>query len=350
MKLSISLALTALILTAVGFAQSTPAVDVFGGYSYLNLEVPSSGSTVSQSFKLNGWDASGSIGLFHHLSAEADFSGHQLGDCGGISGLNCSDFSYMFGPRFTFGDRSNKATAFVHALVGRDRATILAISGLGLNDTSIAAAGGAGLNYWFMRHVGVQLGPIDALYTNHLNNQGASGQLTYRAAAGVAFRFGGNFPETEKKPKAPKEQKEKPKYHRSWKRPWHKIPNEPTETEPSAQPSSQPSGQPAPPAPTTRRTAQPAPSASSRGMSIRPLGIVAAPQEFDGAKILEIEPGSVAEMASLHVGDLIKSVDGKAVRTPMELAAELSDKTGKVRITIQRGTFTTETVILLGAH
>jgi S1-C subfamily serine protease len=85
-------------------------------------------------------------------------------------------------------------------------------------------------------------------------------------------------------------------------------------------------------------------------MPIHPLGILAAPQEFDGAKILSIEPGSAAEMASLKPGDLIKSVDGKAVRTPMELAAELSDKTGKVRIGILRGTFATETVILLGSH
>ena len=93
----------------------------------------------------------------------------------------------------------------------------------------------------------------------------------------------------------------------------------------------------------------PAP-APSRGMQVHPLGIVAAPQEFDGAKILSIEPGSVAEMASLKPGDLIKSVDGKAVRTPMELAAELADKTGKVRIGILRGTFATETVILLGGR
>jgi len=85
-------------------------------------------------------------------------------------------------------------------------------------------------------------------------------------------------------------------------------------------------------------------------MAIHSLGLVAGPQEFDGAKILLIEPGGVADMASLHVGDLIKAVDGKAVRTPMELAAELSDKTGKVRIGIQRGDFSTETLILLGAH
>ena len=83
-------------------------------------------------------------------------------------------------------------------------------------------------------------------------------------------------------------------------------------------------------------------------MPITSLGVVVAPQEFDGAKIVEIVPGGVAEMASLKPADLIKSVDGKAVRTPMELAAELSDKSGKVRIGILRGTFATETLILLG--
>ncbi len=53
-------------------------------------------------------------------------------------------------------------------------------------------------------------------------------------------------------------------------------------------------------------------------------------------------------MASLKPGDLIRSVDGKVVKTPMELAAELSDKTGKVRIGILRGDVAAETVVLLG--
>jgi S1-C subfamily serine protease len=84
-------------------------------------------------------------------------------------------------------------------------------------------------------------------------------------------------------------------------------------------------------------------------LRISGLGIVAGTQEFAGAKILQIEPGSIAEMASLHVGDLITSIDGQAVKTPMELAAALSDKTGKIRIGLLRGKVATETVILVGA-
>ena len=346
MKHCIYLAISALVLTVASSAQSVPAVDFFGGYSYLNFQVPSSGVTNSTSFQLNGWGASASIALFHHLSAEADFSGHQVGDCGGISDVNCSDLSYMFGPRYTFGDRSSKATVFIHGLVGRDHADFIGIGTSSttpdITDTATAVAGGAGLDYWFMRHIGVQLGPVDAFYTNHLSGDGAAGQVTFRAAAGIAFRFGGELPPAESK--NPKEAKPKPESHRSWIRPWHKIPNEqqPGENEPEPEPSTTAKAQP--------RAAQPAPKVPSRGMAIHSLGVVAAPQEFDGARILEIEPGSVAEMASLRVGDLVKSVDGKIVRTPMELAAELSDKIGKVRIGIVRGTFATETTVLLGAH
>lgn len=330
------------IFPGIAAAQSTPTIDLFGGYSYLHLQVPSSGVTLpqNQSFALQGWDASFSIQLFHHFSAEADVSGHQNNNCGGISDLKCDDFSYMFGPRITFGDHSSKITAFAHGLVGRDQADILGLNDQTFSDTSIAIAGGGGLQYWFMRRVGVQLGPIDALYTNHLTDVGASSQLTYRASAGLAFRFGGDLPPGKPKPQTAPAQ-EKPKTHRSWIRPWHKTVVAPEETEPGAAPA-------AAPAP-----AQPAPAPAivpSRGMPIHSLGVVVAPQEFEGARILSIESGSVAEMASLHVGDLIKSVDGKAVRTPMELAAELTDKSGKVRIGLMRGTFATETVVLLGAH
>jgi hypothetical protein len=331
-----------LSLTAFASAQNVPAVDIFGGYSYLDLQIPASGETSSQTFKMNGYDASLAIALFHHLSVEADFSGHRLSDCDGISNLNCDDFSYMVGPRYTFGDHSSKVTIFVHGLVGRDKADIIGLDPeLTVSDTSIGIAGGAGLDYWFMRHIGVQLGPIDAFYTNHLSDLGASGQVTYRAAVGVVFRFGGDLPPA--KPKPPQEAKvekpaqpEKPESHRSWIRPWHKTVTAPAE------------GQT-----TTTATAAPVPSTPaipSRGMPIHSIGLVVAPQEFDGARILAVDPGSVAEMASFHVGDLIKAVDGKPVKTPMELAAELSDKTGKVSITIQRGTAAIETVILLGAH
>jgi PDZ domain-containing secreted protein len=54
----------------------------------------------------------------------------------------------------------------------------------------------------------------------------------------------------------------------------------------------------------------------------------------------------------LHVGDVINAVDGKPVKTPMELAAELANRpTGdKVRLGYMlHGAWQTEAVIVL-AH
>jgi hypothetical protein len=348
MKNLVHFALSVLFLLGIASAQNIPAVDVFGGYSYLSFQVPSSSDQTSQQrLKLNGWEFSASVGLLRHLSLEGDFSDHWLNNCGGTS-LKCDDFSWGLGPRFTIGDRSRKFTGFVHGLVGQDRADILA-AGTTVSDTSVALAAGGGVDYWLFRHVGLQFGPVDYVFARHLNSFGAANQSDFRAAGGIAFRFGGNFPPPE--PKAPKEPKAKSESHRSWKRPWHKTKSAPSEGQPSETPAESQSPTPvtSAPQPARRPASVPAP-APSRGMPVHPLGIVAAPQEFDGAKILSIEPGSVAEMASLKPGDLIKSVDGKAVRTPMELAAELADKTGKVRIGILRGTFATETVILLGGR
>jgi hypothetical protein len=337
--------LATLLFLGIASAQNGPAIDVFGGYSYLNFNVPSSSETTSGRLALNGWGFSASIGLFHHLSAEADLSGHQLGDCSGVPGLNCSNFSYMFGPRFTIGDRSSRITGFVHGLAGRDRMDIPESSSSTVSDTSVAFAGGGGIDYWMFRHVGIQLGPADFVYTNHLHADSVPSQDNFRVSGGIVFRFGGEFPPGE--PKAPKEPKAESESHRSWTRPWHKTKSAPSESQPTTVAANRPVP-PAPP-PQPAQPAQPL-TVPGRGMAIHSLGVVVAPQEFDGAKILQIEPGGVAEMASLKAGDMIKAVDGKVVRTPMELAAELSDKIGKVRISILRGDFATETVIMLGAR
>jgi hypothetical protein len=247
--------------------------------------------------------------LLHHLAVEGDFSGHQLSDCGGTI-LNCSNLSYMGGARFNVGNRSRKLTGFVHGLIGQDRMNLPETSsGTSVSDTSVAFAGGGGIDYWIFRRVGIRLGPADFIYTNHLHADGVSSQNSFRAGGGIVYRFGrGAY------------------------------------GEPSPKSTRAPSGsQPSPVA--VRQPA--AVSVPGRGMSIPALGVLVAPQEFDGAKVLEIVPGGVAEMASMKAGDLIRSVDGKAVRTPMELAAELSDKSGKVRLGFQRGDFATETVVLL---
>ncbi len=339
MKKFLPVALAAFLLVGVASAQNLPAIDVFGGYSYLSFNLPASADTTSQRLGMQGWDGSVSVGLFQHLAVEGDISGHSLTNCGGTTNLNCSNFSYMAGPRYNFGDRGQKFTGFVHAIVGQDRATLqdTAVGTNSSNDTSVAFAGGAGVNYWATRHIGLQIGPFDYFYTHHLNTYGVPSQSSYRFAAGIAFRFGGELPEPKAKAEPapqppPQTQTESSTSHRSLRHPFGGG-GKKTKTVAAAPAASQPTG---------------IVNIPGRGLSISSLGAILAPQEFDGAKVVEIVRGGVAEMASLKPGDLIKSVDGKAVRTPMELAAELSDKSGKVHIGFTRGDFATETVILLG--
>jgi len=312
MKKLVHFALASLFLLGIASAQNIPAMDVFGGYSYLSFHMPANAITSfssAETLTLNGWDLSASVSLFHHLAVEGDISGHQLSDCG-FTILNCSNLSYMGGARFNVGNRSRKLTGFVHGLIGQDRMDLPETStGTSVSDTAVAFAGGGGIDYWIFRRVGLRLGPADFIYTNHLHADGVSSQNSFRLGGGVVFRFGrGAY------------------------------------GEPAPKSTRAPSGS----QPTPVAVRQPAAvSVPGRGMSIPALGVLVVPQEFDGAKVLEIVPGGVAEMASMKAGDLIRSVDGKAVRTPMELAAELTDKSGKVRLGFQRGDFATETVVLL---
>lgn len=334
MEKLVRIALAVLFLLGVASAQQA---DVFGGFSDLNFNLPTNSVTSPSDVRLNliGWDFAGAVGQFHHLAIEADLSGHKLSDCGGNQGLNCSNFSFMGGPRFNFGNRSKKFTYFAHGLFGRDSMDLI-VNGVSQSDATWAVAAGGGVDYWVTRHIGVQFGPVDYYYTRHLFDDGVPAQGSIRAAAGIAFRFG-NVPERE--PKAPREAKSKSESS-SRRRPWSRSHPVPAETQ-----------QPATVAKAAPLGTQPlVVSVPGHGMEIASLGVAVAPQEFDGAKILEILPGGVAEMASLKAGDLVKSVDGKPVKTPMELAAELSDKSGKVRIGILRGTVEIETEILMGAR
>jgi hypothetical protein len=359
--------LLGLAVTGTAFAQNStgPAIDVSAGFSYLNFTQPASGETLSQSLAMDGGQGSVTWLAFRHLGLEADLAFHQLGDCGGVAGFDCKDLSYMFGPRYTWGDRSNKVTVFVHGLVGQDRADLLPYSPsttTTLSDTSVALAFGGGLDYWVLKHIGLQVGPFDYFYTNHLADVGGASQSSIRIGGGIAFRFGGVWPE--EKPRAPKPQEEGG--HRSWIRPWHKTPAKPAEQPEGEEPAqgqatgagaqNPPEQTPAPASTTPAPSQAPLPPVKatgklpSHGLAIHAVGVVVGPQEFDGAKVISVEPGSIAEMASLKPGDLIRAVDGKAVRTPMELAAELSGKTGKVTISIVRGKFATDTVILMGVQ
>ena len=281
-------ALFALCLMAVGLAvgqESFPRAEIFGGYSYLNIDT----NGLSSRQSANGWEASASGNFNKWFAAEADVSGHYKK----IGAVSVSDYAYLAGPRI------NVRPIFIHALVGGDHLTG---SALGSQD-GLAGAFGGGVQFKVAPHLSIRSSG-DYVFSRH-NILGGSSvtQNNFRAGVGLVYSFGGVSRVSE--PKAMGVKVARPEVARS---------------------------------------------RSGSGMPIPALGLRANPRESGGAQIEEIVSGSTSEQAGLRIGDVINFVDGKAVRTPMELAAELSNQPpgAKVRLGyLVHGYWQAETVIIL---
>lgn len=87
-------------------------------------------------------------------------------------------------------------------------------------------------------------------------------------------------------------------------------------------------------------------------MNIALLGVIVGVGRSTGAEINDVTPNSVASQAGLHVGDVINAVDGKPVKNPMELAAELAGHVAgdKVRLGFMiQGAWQSETNVQLAS-
>jgi hypothetical protein len=329
-------------LTSFTFAQQDfPRAEVFGGYSYLHIDtqgvtgssldalcndVLGAGSCPPGTFQVhngfNGWNAAAQVNANRWWGVKADLSGHYgtpitlstdaiayLNSLG-VTGLppKANSFSYLFGP--VVSQRFNRYTVFGHALFGANRAGVnvhvkvnqLQIPAFTVSNTALAMAFGGGVDVKIARHFAVR-GQADYLYTGHdftdLIPNIAAHQNNVRASAGIVYSFGG------------------------------------AERVSTAAPR------------------QSVPRASGAGTLIPSLGATVAIGSNPGAEITDEAPNGVAALAGLHPGDVINAVDGKPVKTPIELAAELANRPAgdKVKISfLIRGLWQKDTVLLLGNH
>jgi opacity protein-like surface antigen len=298
-----NLCLICLLCVAMGglaIAQDYPRAEVYGGYSYVNIDT----NGLSDRQNANGWEASVSGNFNKWFAAEADVSGYyKTYSVPGVADVKVTDYSYLAGPRINF------RPVFVHALLGGDHLTGSAL-GFSESQDGFAGAFGGGIQEKVSGPWSIRAG-VDYVFTRHNIFGGPSfTQNNVRVGVGIVYSFGGTAAENR---------------------------------------SSGVSQQ----APHVR--------ASRPAMPIPALGIIAttaAPDSHvDGAEISEVFPNSAAELANLHVGDLITSVDGQPVKSPMELAAELSKhaagspvKLGYMFHSVALGYYPKETNIILMAH
>ncbi len=130
-----------LLVSSFAFGQDSRA-DLFGGYSYLNIDT----NGLSSRQSANGWEASISGNFNKWFAVEGDVSGYyksysvNLESIGlGVVDVKVTDYSYAGGPRI------NLRPFFIHALFGGDH---LAGSALGFSRSQDSLAGLAGGVQW----------------------------------------------------------------------------------------------------------------------------------------------------------------------------------------------------------
>lgn len=266
------------LFSASLFSQSaSPSVDVFGGYSYLNIDTNGLTNRISAS----GWEASVSTNLINHVAAEAAFAGYyKSATLFGITGT-ATDYSFAGGPRF------NYKFIFAHFLFGTDRATG-SVLGFSASQNSFAVVLGGGAQVPVAPHWSIRAGG-DWVGTNH-NIFGGPGvtQNNFRASVGVVFTLGGKVTSAYTKTH---------------------------EQEPER----------------TCGTMAPSP----RSLTLADLGLAGGPNSY-GFHIMAITPGSPAATAGLVLDDFIVSVNCIEVHTAAELTTAVGRAASPVLIEVNK--------------
>jgi membrane-associated protease RseP (regulator of RpoE activity) len=274
----------------------------------------------------NGWEASISGNFYKWFSVEGDVSGYyksysvnltnsltecQAFVCGGTASAKVTDYSFAAGPRI------NLRPIFIHALFGGDHLTGTAsasgVSGtLSESQNGVAGLAGGGVQ-WKVSGLWSIRASADYIFTRHNIFGGPSvTQNNYRAGVGIVYSFGAR----------------------------HQSERTVSVSGSRAAVNVQPIHK------------EPANIHSGAGVNLPSLGVIVAIGRISGAQITDEAPNGLAALAGLHPGDVINAVDGKPVNTPMELAAELSNRPAGDNVRLGyliRGTWQTETVILLNA-
>jgi hypothetical protein len=193
----------ALILVCISFAQEAPKAEVFGGYSYLNVDTEG----LTNRLNFNGFDVNATYYANRYFGIEGDFAGHFQGNCADSNGIvnqilqdngiafstniRCRDFALMGGPKVAY--RTGKFTAFGHALFGADSVAISAtVPDLSVSVSQMrwSMATGGGVDWSVSRRYAIRVAQFDYFLTNHNGFFGGTHQNHFRVSAGIVFKFG----------------------------------------------------------------------------------------------------------------------------------------------------------------
>ena len=164
-----------------------PAVNASLGYSYLNIEVPSSARIV-----LNGVEASATIDTLPRLGVKLDLGYARASNVFG-SGYHSDVLSYLAGP-VLYPSRHKKLTIYIQGLIGGARVTgPVPLAGGGFDHgyvNKLAWGAGCGWEYEFSSSFAFRVGG-DYLHTAFFSSAlTIRGQNNFRTAGSIVYFFG----------------------------------------------------------------------------------------------------------------------------------------------------------------
>jgi hypothetical protein len=154
-----------------------PAIDVFGGYSYLRFESTTLG--FANQSQLNGANISIALpDLYQGLGVAVDVSGHYSREM--------EEFNFMIGPQYTYQWKGMRL--YGHGLFGkaRDRLRQPGTTQLEPSFLSYAVAFGGGVDFPLKGRFSVRAVQADYLLTSEFNTK----QNNIRLSTGLVYRFG----------------------------------------------------------------------------------------------------------------------------------------------------------------
>jgi opacity protein-like surface antigen len=180
-----------LLFAGIASAQDeAPKAEVFGGYSYLRVNV---------GFGAPGTNFNGGSGSFSYnpnawLGIVGDFGGYHTGNFVGVP-VSANVISYVFGPKVAF--RRGSVTPFVQALFGGAHASFSNSCALArvrpqggipcgsASENAFATALGGGVDWNATPHIGIRLVQAEYVMTRFFSET----QNNVRVSTGVVFRW-----------------------------------------------------------------------------------------------------------------------------------------------------------------
>ena len=194
MKKLVLLAVILLGFSGIAVAQDPPAVEVFGGYSFVRADTTTAaGAPSGNNLNMNGWNASVAFNGNKWLGAVADFGGYygtldtSYDYAPGVtSWADLSIHSIMFGPKVTL--HRGAVSPFLQGLFGYGRIKAKEL-GITHTENDFAMAFGGGVDVSINDSVAIRPVQVDYFTTK----TGLTGDFAdhLRYSAGIVFRLGG---------------------------------------------------------------------------------------------------------------------------------------------------------------